>query len=97
VEAPDTGAAARRYGGLPPPPQGRSTTGRPSRARSLRSSQRVERALLGLLLTVAAVVIGASWLDARLATTPPFVPSRSVYDAYVDSTPVTVSISVPGR
>lgn len=46
---------------------------------------------------VLAALAGERWLDGYLATTAPSIPSRSVRDAFVDMTPVTASISVPGR
>ena len=51
--------------------------------------------LVGLLLAVLVVTAGLSWLDAWRATPLPVVAPTSVKAAFVDSVPITVTISAP--
>ena len=51
---------------------------------------------LGLLLAILLVAAGLSSLNAWLATTLPVVAPVSVQAAFVDSAPITVTISAPG-
>jgi hypothetical protein len=61
---------------------------------------RIARLLSGLLLVAVLAVLAAAgawwWLEARLATELPYVAPVSVQAAFVDSVPITVTISVPG-
>jgi hypothetical protein len=56
---------------------------------------RHRRAALIALAALLAMLGGVGlWLRQRLATSLPSVPERSVYDAFVDATPVTVTMTV---
>jgi hypothetical protein len=57
--------------------------------------RRIARVLLGLLLATLFVAAGLAWLSASVATAPPAVPAPSVHAAFVDTAPLTVTISAP--
>jgi hypothetical protein len=58
--------------------------------------RRIAGMLLAVLVATLLMAAGLAWLSAWLATTEPTVPAPSVEAAFLDRTPLAVTISVPG-
>ena len=50
--------------------------------------------LLGVLLSIATVAAAHFWLQHQVAASTPSIPAIDVYGALIDSTPITVTITV---
>ena len=50
--------------------------------------------LLGVLLSIATVAAAHFWLQHQVAASTPSIPAIDVYAALIDSTPITVTITV---